>query len=60
MSPDAKASSAALARLLSEITEDRAALSKRLADAHEAVRRLDRTPEDPGALALAAVLWLCS
>lgn len=55
MSPEAKASTAALARLIVEIAEDRVGLGKRVADAHEAVRRLDATPEDAGALALAAV-----
>ena len=55
MSPDAKASTATLARLLAEITADREALVKRLEDAREGERRLGVTPTDPGALALAAL-----
>jgi ribonuclease HepT-like protein len=55
MSPDAKASTATLARLLAEITADREALVKRLEDAREGERRLRATPTDAGALALAAL-----
>jgi hypothetical protein len=55
VSPEARASAAALARLLAEIAEDRVAMAARLDDAREATRRLDATPRDPGALALAAV-----
>ena len=55
MSPDAKASAAALARLVAEIAADREALAARIADAREAARRIEATPTDPGALALAAV-----
>lgn len=55
MSPDATATTAALARLLAEIDVDRAGLSKRMADLREAERRLTLDPEDPGSLALAAV-----
>ncbi len=55
MSPEGKASAAALARLLAEITEDRVALVARIDDAREADRRLAATPGDPGARALAAV-----
>ncbi len=55
MSPEARASAASLARLLAEIAEDRTGLTKRMADAFEADRRIAATPEDPAALALAAV-----
>ncbi|MGH7285120.1 MAG: hypothetical protein ACRELY_26655 [Polyangiaceae bacterium] len=55
MSPEAKASAAALARLLAEIEEDRAGMRKRVADADEATRRLTIDRADPAALALAGV-----
>lgn len=55
MSPEARASAAALARLLAEIAEDRVGIAKRTADAVESERRLNATPGDVGALALAAV-----
>jgi hypothetical protein len=55
MSVESRASTAMLARLLVEIGEDRRGLAKRLADAHEAQRRMHTHPSDAGALALAAV-----
>lgn len=55
MSAESRASTAMLARLLVEIGEDRRGLAKRLADAHEAQRRMQSHPSDAGALALAAV-----
>jgi hypothetical protein len=55
LSPEAKSSAAAVARLLVEIAEDREGLVRRFADAQEAERRLASTPEDVGTLALAAV-----
>ncbi len=55
MSPEARASSAALARLLSEIAEDRAGIHKRFLDAEDAKSRLQRDASDAGSQALAAV-----
>lgn len=55
MSPEARTTAAALARLLAEINEDRRGIAKRIIDAREAERRLVVGPDDPGALALAAV-----
>ena len=55
MSPDARTTAAALARLLVEINEDRLGIAKRIDDAREAQQRLVVGPDDPGALALAAV-----
>lgn len=55
MSPEARGTAAGLARLLAEIGEDRAAMDRQRVHAEEAVRRLERDPTDPGALALASV-----
>lgn len=55
MSPEARATTAGLARLMAEVDEDRRGLSKRIDDAREAQRRLAAVPHDRGALALAAV-----
>ncbi len=55
MSAESRASAAMLARLLVEVDEDRRGLAKRMADAHEAKRRMGAQPSDAGALALAAV-----
>ena len=55
MAPDARASAAAMARLLAEVRADRVALRARLADGAEARRRLGHDPTDPGAQALAGV-----
>ncbi len=54
MSPEQAASAAAVARLRGELADDRTAMSRRTRDLDEAQVRLDRTPGDPAALALAA------
>ncbi|MGH7438342.1 MAG: hypothetical protein ACRENE_21880, partial [Polyangiaceae bacterium] len=54
MSPEQAASAASLARLREEAKLDRVAMERRLHDLDEAESRLQRTPGDPAALALAA------
>ena len=54
MSPDRAATAAATARLREEITGDRDAMARRVADLDDARARLARTPGDSAALALLA------
>ena len=54
MSPEQTSAAAALARLRAEIRDDRAAMTRRRDDLEEADRRLETSPRDPAAIALAA------
>lgn len=55
MGPEARATTASLARLLAEIRADRKGLTARLKDSREAQRRLASEPKDPAAQAMAGV-----
>jgi hypothetical protein len=54
MSPEQAGAATALARLLGEIADDRAAMARRASDLEEALRRLEQAPGDPAAIALEA------